>query len=247
MTTELRSLLPAMYVYMTDHIHSRVVCAAVAAGCNGKIVPPPRLFDGPAVVYGILRGCGEIIKQCRWVGRDFYHIDLGYFRRGHYEGYYRLSKNGLQATAEIFPIHLSLEPDRWESLGMELKPWKKSGRSIIVCPLTEAMGGFLGIDPQAWTNTVVNELQQFTDRPIQVKLKNQGSLNPLLKEAWCLVTHSSNAAIDALVEGVPTIVLGESIAKPVSWAFADLEAPRWPERLPWAWGVAYRQFTLDEM
>lgn len=232
-------------VYVTNHQHSQVIGTAFSKGCEGQIVPPHSLLSGPAVVYGILRGCGEIIRQCEWVGRDYYHIDHGYIGgHDHYGGYYRVSKNGLQAN---LPEYFSRPPDRFERLNIKPRPWARWGQHIVVCPLTGGMANFLGIDPTKWLEAVTAEISQWTDRPIIVKPKGEGSLDESLKDAWCLVTHTSNAAVDAIVSGVPAIVLGPSVARPVSWHWRDIESPRWPDREPWLHELAYHQFTLSEM
>lgn len=229
-----------MNVYATNHVHSRVVCNAFAKGSNGKIVSPGPLLEGPAMVYGILRGCGEIVKQCEWVNRDYTYVDHGYFKRGYYDGYFRVCRNGLQAKiCDDFP------PDRWEDLGVGLRPWNRTGRHILVCPISNYLGRFLGIDAEKWTETVVKEISRHTDRPIVVKHKDG---NPLpLKDAWCLVTYTSNASVDAIISGVPVVVLGDHPAKELSWSWEDIESPKWPEREPWCWNLAHHQFTLKEI
>lgn len=237
-----------MNVYTPDHIFNRVIGGAFAEGHEGKLVPPGKLLDGPAAVYGILRGCGEIIKKCQWVGRDYYHIDHGYFRRGHYDGYYRITKNALQWAGSEDGYLLEKYPsDRWEALKVEMKPWRKKGRHVVVCPISGYVGDFLNIDVEQWTAAVVREIALHTERPIVVKEKDQGTLEEALVDAWCLVAHSSNAAVDALVDGIPVVVLGRSAAAPVAWDLTDIEKPHWPELEPWAHALAYHQFTLSEM
>lgn len=229
-----------MNVYATSHVHSQVVCNAFAKGSGGKIVPPVSLLEGPAMVYGILRGCGDIVRQCEWVGRDYTYVDHGYFKRGYYDGYFRVCRNALQSQPNgDFPS------DRWESLDLGLRPWNRTGRQILVCPISGYLGKFLGIDAVKWTETVVRELSRHTDRPIIVKQKD-GTPLPL-KDAWCLVTYTSNASVDAIISGVPVIVLGDHPAKELSWTWRQIESPVWPEREPWCWNLAYSQFTLEEI
>lgn len=230
-------------VYATDHVNSRVVCKAFADGCNGQIVPPRQLLDGPAAMYGVLRGCGDIIRQCQWVGRDFYHIDHGYFRRGlGFDGYYRITRNGFQAHDFRHRFET-----RFASLNVEIKPWRSGGRHVVVIPLTGHMATFLGIDGDQWLNAVTREISHFTDRPIVENPKEGSELKRLLEEAHILVTHSSNAAVDAIMMGVPVIALGPSACLPVSTPMEEIETPRYPDREPWAWDLACRQFNLDEM
>ena len=226
-------------IYATNHVHSQVVCRALQKGTGAKIAPPVSLLEGNAIVYGILRGCGEIIRQCEWIGRDYVYVDHGYFKRGYYDGYFRTCRNGLQAE-----IERDCPPDRWEALGQDLRPWK-SGRHILVCPISGYLGKFLNIDPHKWTEMVVRELSRHTDRPIVVKHKD-GTPLPL-KDAHCLVTYTSNASVDALISGVPVIILGNHPAKDLSWTFADIESPKYPDREQWCWNLAHHQLSLEEI
>ncbi len=237
---------PSIKCYATGHQHSNVIMAAFSQGCNGQIVPSNRLLDGPAAFYGILRGTGELLKQCEWVGRDFYYLDHGYFRPGHYDGYYRITKNGRQAEIPS-PLEKIYPDDRWRKLNLELKPWKRTGRNIVIIPLTGAIASFYGIDPSKWLDLITQEVSRHTNRPIIVKQKGDGNICDILQDCWCVVTHSSNSAADALLAGIPIITLGESACETVSWAMEDIEQPWWPEREHWANALAYNQFNLDEM
>lgn len=230
-------------VYSTEHQHSRIICGAFAEGCQGRIVPAHRLLDGPAVMYGILRGTGEILKQCEWVGRDYYYIDHGYVGARHYDGYYRVSKNGRQA---VILGDAAVSSERWEKLRVPILPWRKNGRHVLVIPLTGAIAGFYGIDPKMWLDAVSGEVSKFTDRPILTKKKEEGELFSYLEDAWCVVTHSSNVAVDALLCGVPAVTLGESVVAPVSWGLVDIEKPVWRDRMGFFGALASHQFTFNE-
>jgi len=232
--------------YTTDHQHSKVIMSAFAEGCKGRIVPPTQLLEGPAAMYGILRGTGEILKQCEWVQRDFFYIDHGYFKPGHYEGFYRVTKNGRQADLPDQGEYVYPE-NRWKDLNLGLSPWRKDGRHVLVIPLTGAIAGFYGINADQWLRTVTTEISRNTSRPIVVKPKGEGEISDALRDCWCVVTHSSNSAVDALLAGVPAVVLGESACETVSWVFEDIEKPWWPPRERWCHALAYHQFRLDEM
>lgn len=80
-----------------------------------------------------------------------------------------------------------------------------------------------------------------------------GMLGDLLPRAHALVTHGSHAAIDAILAGVPAIVLGEGAARPV--AATDLEEllepmPMFPDRekrFAWMSAIAWWQWRVSEM
>lgn len=234
-------------IYQTNHPNSQVVCRAIEQGSGGRIVPPVRLMDGPAAVYGILRGCDQIIKQCEWVRRDYYHVDHGYFRRGwnSYSGYYRITRNGLQWS----PDSREYPDDRFKRFGVSLKPWRKSGRHVLVCPVSTAIAGFYGIDAHAWLQAIVQEIQDFTDRPVQIKPKDSElDLKTALNDAWCLVTFNSNAAIEALIEGIPVFVTGPAAARCMgSPDLSLIDEPRYGDRETMFSALAYQQWTLDEI
>jgi hypothetical protein len=233
--------------YATGHQISNVIMAAFAEGFEGRLCPPSRLMDGPAAMYGILRGTGELIHQCRWVQREFYYVDHGYFKRGHFDGHYRVTRNGMQAFDPCI-----VGDDRFRALDVGIRPWRRDGGHVLVLPLTDAVADFHGIDSVAWESAVVNEIGSHTNRRIKIRPKPaQGQKTVPLKEdledCWCVVTHSSNTAVVALMEGIPVITLGESAASPLSWRFENLESPEWPEREPLFHWLAYNQFTLDEL
>jgi hypothetical protein len=249
--------LPApqkLKIYCTDHLNSQVVCKALATGSGGQIVPATRLLDGPGAVYGILRGCDQILKESWWVGRDTYHVDHGYIGRGNgdFKGYYRITRNGLQVVGDGNPDawEKNAPPgDRLEALGVKFKPWRKTGEEVVIAPLSKAVGQFLGIDPHRWLETVINEVRQHTDRSITIKPKDSDArIQDSLRRAWALVTHSSNSAIDALIEGVPVFVTGDCSAKFLgSGPLTNIEKPRYPDREPWFRVLSYSQWTLAEI
>ena len=232
--------------YTTEHQHSRVIMAAFAEGCKGQIVPPFKLLPGMAAAFGILRGTAEIVRQCEWVRRDYFYIDHGYVTPGHYAGWYRVTKNGRQAVLPDQSEYVYPD-DRLLKLKKPLRPWRRAGRHVLVIPLTGPVGEYYNIDSARWIETVTTEISQHTNRPIVVKVKGEGDIGDSLNDCWCVVSHSSNVAVDALFSGVPAVVLGESACETVSWELADIENPWWPEREFWARALAYHQFNLDEM
>jgi hypothetical protein len=204
-------------------------------------------------VYGILRGCDQILKESWWVGRDTFHVDHGYFRRGNgdFKGFYRITRNALQVCPldRAFPKLADVPGDRWEELDIPLKPWRKTGEEVVIAPLSKAVGQFLGIDPHRWLETVINEVRQHTDRSITIKPKDSDArIQDSLRRAWCLVTHSSNSAIDSLVEGVPVFVTGDCASRFLaSGPLTNIEKPRYPDREPWFRVLSYSQWTLAEI
>ena len=114
--------------------------------------------------------------------------------------------------------------------------------------------------PEAWTATVVAQLRQLTDRPIEVRmkptrteriLKNQSLENALSEDVHCLVTYNSIAALEALMVGKPAITLGPNCASMVcNTSLSDvdnLHTPDKDEMLALMAHLSYAQFSRQEM
>lgn len=238
--------------YATGHEISNVMMNSFSRGCDGKVVNAHSLLPGAAAVYGILRGTEDIIKHCEEIKRDYYYIDHGYFNSGHFSGYYRVTKNGRQKV--IYEAHDRNYPDdRWRSLGKDIQPWKRIGRNIVIFPFNEVkpfgfpVAKFYNIDPRKWVDNIKEECKLHSDRTVVVKEKWKGNIEDVLDDAWVTISHSSNASMEGLLAGVPTIVTGESACLPISWRFEDIEKPWWPSREWLMNSLAYQQFTLEEM
>ena len=236
------------YVYQTHHLFNREITKAFAEGSGGQIVPPTSLLDGPAATYGILRGTGDILLECERLGREFYYIDHGYFcpsdhQHGDMSGHYRVTRNAFQAKGKG-----EHGPGRWDTLDMEMEPWRDCGDHVLVLPMSHNVAMLRGVDPKTWLQDTVATLARHTDRPIMVKPKSIDlTLEEALRDAHCVVGHCSNALVEAVLMGVPAFNLESCAVSAV--ALQDLsmvEEPRRTDRRQWAYNLAWAQFTLDE-
>lgn len=242
--------MPNLKVYQTRHIISKTICESFSEGVLGsQLVPAVTLLEGPAALYGILRGTHEIINECQETGRDWYYIDLGYVGRSdHYhlkfDGYYRVTKNNYQCNG-----FGSYSSDRWKELETELKPWRKNGDHVVVCPLSYNFSIHRGMDHKQWLKDTVAEVAKHTDRKIIIKPKSSDmTLKEALLDAHCIVGYDTNAMIDAVIAGIPAFNLGLSAVAPVALQdLSRLENPIYPDRKQWVANLAYNQWTLDEM
>ncbi len=231
--------------YITDHEISRVIISAAAEGLGVE----PHLASSmawspePSLVYGILRGCQDIIRKCRAINMEWWHIDLGYFGRGHYDGYYKLSRNGLQASGDIESPGIREIPSP--------EPWKSGTGPIVICPPTTLFAlnhPYEKLDENDWTDSVRRAIESVTDRPTLVRDKKSHDGTPL-GDPWCVVVHSSNIAIDALIAGTPVIALGDCLANDFCPNLSDIDdwaELRMVDREAILAIAAHTQFTLDE-
>lgn len=205
---------------------------------------PASLSEIP-VVWGVLRDSDRILAQAKAQSLYFFYIDHAYFDRGHGKSY-RITRNRYEAGAIR-----KCPADRLEQLGIEVEPWRKSGREIIVCPPTDYFIAAHGCAD--WLDSTLGALRSATDRPITIREKPQPGeaavpLKKALKTAHALVTHSSNVAIEAACLGIPVFVSPASAAAPVGQTdLLKIETPVYPDRQPWLAHLAYNQFSLDEI
>jgi hypothetical protein len=246
-----------IHIYQTPQGKNRTICEAFAAGCGGKIVGPyPLQPEGDAFMFGVLRGTLPTLRAAQREGRTYYYCDNGYFKPGRRigdNGYYRVTRNALQHDGTG-----TASPERWQKLGMSIKPWRSSGSHIVVCPSSRLYAVTMRIDADEWLKNTLKQLTKATDRPVRVRkkmsmeeVKRQGgpSLADDLADCWALVTHSGNAAVEALLAGVPVFCAAPCAAYRMSLSdFAKIEEPAMPDdREQWAANLAAAQWNLDEM
>ena len=197
---------------------------------------------------GCLRGLKPTLEQAQAEKRTWLYADNGYFRPGK-SGHFRITRNALQHDGTG-----NAPPERWERLGLEIKPWRKDGSHILVCPPDETYGQLWGLDHRKWLQDVRGVLERATDRQVVVRHRSKAgsATEPFaaaLQGAWALVTCTSNAAVEALLAGVPVFCTRPCAAYMMGTpVLAEIEYPAMPDdRERWAWNLAAAQWTLLEM
>lgn len=214
-----------------------------------------RLPQLPPEIVPIV-GCAPqltgMIAQWRRTGRTFIYWDRGYARRifatdlprGDNGGYYRWHINAyqMQGIREV-------PGERWTALKTEVWPWSENGRHIVVAEPSPTYQRFHAID--GWTQRTLTALKNHTDRPVVVRNKEMQRsgrrLRDDLRGAHCLITHGSNAAVEAVIMGCPVFVHPDSAAALVGRTDLDIEEPIYPDRRRWLHSLAYSQFDEREL
>lgn len=218
-------------------------------GTRAPVVPPTPLREGDVFMYGALRGLLPTLQKAQRQGRTWYYADNAYMRKEY--GYFRITKNALQHDGAG-----KFHPRKWRDLHLTIKPWRKTGSHIIVAPPDPIYGELWGMDPIGWLSDAVMALRTHTDRPIEIRRKILSQLAPgtpplaeHLKDAWALVTYTSNVAVDALLAGVPVFCSAPCASYRMGTPdFSRIEHPVMPDdREQWAAALAANQWTIKEM
>lgn len=233
--------------YLTEFIH----------GSGGIISNWAReqLTDNALVIRGLGGGSRKAIQHCWATGRTFYAIDTGYFGNGKSKVLHRVTKNALQYLGPVVERDL----DRARSFGYKFRKFTSGRKILLVPPSDKVMELFGQPSAEQWVQQVTQELKKYTDRPIEVRLKplrsERVSTNTiqaaLANNVHCLVTYNSIAAVEALMEGKPAVVLGQNAASVVAETdLRNIDNPRRPtqdEMDAYMANLAYQQFTVPEL
>lgn len=153
-------------------------------------------------------------------------------------------------------------PGRWDSLGVNLTPWRVDGGHILVCG-QRGIGAPGMASPPNWHEVVAAKLRTLTKRQVRVRTHpgNGQPAVPLaddLRGAWACVIWSSSAGVQALVAGIPVlydaphwICAGAAVPYSETWvnSLLYLEQPLHDNatRLAALQGMAWAQWTLAEI
>lgn len=230
--------------------HGEAIVAGFRARREGAGRKRP--VRGPKVLHlvgGLQHGSLEVLQQVLERREPYVFFDRAYFGGGYGTDRLRVVPNAYQHHW----LGERRDPGRLNSaFGVRLQPWQGDGRHIMVVPPSAAVVRLFGLG--RWEEQMLARLRACTKRPVMVSRKDDRDQVPLerrLAECHCVVTWTSNVAVDAILAGVPAFVSAHSAARPVAGLLGDLEAqlerPPRPERLGWAAALAWGQFGLAEI
>lgn len=239
--------------YHTGHVHSLTVMEAFCTGAGIPLLDASGgLQAGGAAMYGNARTCQPVLAAAIKGGREWVYIDRGYFGAtvgNDYSGYFRATRGAFMHDGAG-----AAKPDRWNRLGKLIMPWKRNGDHVLVCPPGPVYASLRGFDAAKWLEDTLATLKQSTDRELRVRAKPGKGVPPeplsqALRGCHALVTHSSNAAVDALIAGVPVFPTAKCSASRMGIAdVRRIEMPYYPDdREQFCWNLAQNQWLLSEM
>lgn len=225
-----------MIFYDTGHELSRRM-----AGFVGLPVRSIKGFDyvETPVVYGVLRGAGDIIKNCWATDRDFYHIDNGYLGKRGID--YRISLNNLYAK-----YNPSLKLKAKYKFNIEDRP---RGDKVLIIPPTDAMAWMANTTVDDWLKDITFKIKKHTDREIIIRQK--GTLVPLEKDLnkanSVVAQYSTRVATDAALRGIP-VHMTDGHLSCVSFKMSDIDNPKIEfDRKDFFNFISNCQFNIDEI
>jgi hypothetical protein len=134
---------------------------------------------------------------------------------------------------------------RWQKYGVPLKPWRRSGRRVVLCGQTESYSPAWP-DLTAWYRTVTIATH-FRAHPAAAANPTGLPLALDFKGCGLAVTLNSSVGVQAVLDGVPTVTMDRgAMAWDVTTHQLDAE-PVTPARQEWAHWLAWTQWTDEEI
>lgn len=253
------------------HTRSKLICDAMFCGLRAAGEKPTirrqAEYKAPtsriAVFYGLEGNLPKIFADYASIGTAVY-VDLGYWGRhqgGRWKGYHKVAVNSRHPT-EYFRRRPHSDA-RAARLQIRPKPWR-DGKHILLAGMGAKGANAEGLHPEQWERDAIAELRKHTGREIVYRPKpswtdakpihgtifspRSQDISAVLTNCHAVVTHHSNAAVDALVDGVPAFCWHGVAAPMAAQDLSLIETPLRPlDRESWVADIAYTQWTVDEI
>lgn len=245
----------------------------------GTFIEPEVEVD-VACVFALKGNAKKIIEAYRVMGSRYLLFDKGLIRAstglGAPNGYYRVSVDEFMPIGRIERMmREGVSPNRWVATGLRPRDRVRltANGPVIFAGSSQKYCDFHGLgNEHEYAEDVLARIRKKTPKQRDIYYRPKPSFDMakpvsgtifsrppemlgslLSRPAYALVTHGSHAAIDAILAGVPAVVLGDGAAKPVaSTDLLDLkdECPPYPDketRFRWLSAIGWWQWTVPEM
>jgi hypothetical protein len=211
----------------------------------------------------------ELWRAHQRMGVQLVYLDKGYDRHDRGDGsrvweYWRCAVNNHHPTAKF---KADYPTDRLDAFGWKFKPWRTTGKHILIAGSSEKYHAFYDLkDPTDWSMKLVKQLRSVTQMEIVYRPKpswknavpiegtrfsKDEGIDDALRDCYCMITHGSNACFEAMLAGIPSIIIGDAVMKPISSTeVSDIHKLRLAsdkERRALLAFLAYQQWTMEEM
>ena len=184
---------------------------------------------------------------------------------------WKVAINGINRDAYFG--NTDVDDRRWKQFNFNLRDWRQNGDHIIVCGQNPQSEAWDLPDISQWWKTVISEIRKVSDRKIILRPHPRSPVNfkitesnveiqqpkfvgeydkfnfvESLKNAWAVVNHNSNPAIEAVIHGIPVFVGESSLCYDVgNHSLSNIENPLMPDRTKWCNEIAYTEWTVEEI
>lgn len=232
----------------------------------------PEQYKGPkekvAVFYGLSGHLPRVWDDYRLNPElRAVYVDLGYWGRkvgGTFAGYHKVSVDNRHPTKYFQKVRHG--DKRRKAVQVEIEE-KRRGEAILLAGMGEKGANWEGFAAEEWERAAIKSIRKCSERPIIYRPKpswtkaqpiegtdfrdaERWSIDQLLNETWCVVSHHSNVSGDGLIRGIPCLT-DEGVAKVLAGRgyreIDELKPPPRSQIVQWVNDVCHCQFNVDEM
>lgn len=190
------------------------------------------------------------------------HADLGFWGRStdRATAYLKLALGGRWSLL----VDHDYDDTRLRVHGVKIEKTRQPGKRVLVCGMSAKAAGTWDLRPQQWEEMAVRRLRAagatVVYRPKQswsgayaipgAEYNRGGEIQQILPMVDAVVSHHSNAAVDALAAGLPIYVqtgISRPLSIPTIEAAVGAEGLDYETRARFLRQVAWHQWRLDEL
>jgi hypothetical protein len=254
--------------------NSRPIFDAFAAGCIHHGIDV--VYNDPSadvnVIWSVLFNGRMAPNQSVWdQSKPTIVLEVGGINRG---TTWKVGLNGINRDAYFGDT--GNDDSRASLLGLNLKPWNKEGKHILLCGQHDKSLQWRNMPPMSnWFLNTYDEIRKHTDRPIIFRPHPRCRLEHIERglryverqepnhiantyddfdmgfdNVWATISYSSNPGIHSCINGIPAFVSPSSLAYNVANDIDflhNIEQPLTPDRTQWLNDYAHTEWTIEEI
>jgi hypothetical protein len=216
--------------------------------------------------HGRMASNQQIYNHCVKNNKPVIIIEVGNLKRG---TTWRICQDHINGLG-IFGNIENLDPLRPQKLGVALKSPKLNRRGEILIATQHAKSLQWKGQPsmEQWVKDTIEQIKKHSGRKIVVRphprsILREKFVNAVIElptkivnsyddfdinyDYHCVINHNSGPAVQAAINGTPTICDPTSLAFPVSEKWENLENPQLPDREEWFLKLCHAEWTIDEI
>ena len=259
-------------------LNSGPIFSSFAEGCDEQIVYNDMDADVAVIwsilFAGRMAPNREVWKHFNERKKPIIVLEVGALRR---EETWRVGIGGINNGAE-FANKDNLEPDRVSKFGIELKPWIEDNQFITIATQRPDSHQWSTMPTvETYVQNAVNNIRQHTQKDIVIRPhprdritdfnkiarenknvyfdvpKSIGdgdkvNFSDILSRSYCVVNHSSNPALEAVINGINVFTGTQSFAYPMSMKhWGELNDPPHRDRNLWLQQLTHIEWWPEEI
>lgn len=216
--------------------------------------------------WGRMQPNQEIYQQCVKLNKPIIIIEVGNLKRG---TTWRISCQHINNYG-IFGNQANIDLDRPKKLGVSLKPkaYKRRNEILIATQHSRSLQWEGQPSMEQWIRDTIAKVKRHTGRRIVVRPHPRSQIREKFADAvielprkvansyddfdinynyHCVINHNSGPAVQAAINGIPTICDSSSLAFSVSEKWENLENPQLPDREEWFLKLCHTEWTVEEI